>query len=204
MKTVLFILIAAALPSCGQSPEKFNIEESDHDYQNSEADTDTDTDSETDRDTDPLDSMGENTDQPYGTDTDGDQFTDSQPEFESESIEMVGTDEDSDTDTDTIADTVTNTDTDSYTDERGSDDTDQNPLIPDFVCDEWSCPDSETCDIGEYWVCPLLPEEVAIAAATYKTQWLICVEVDGDQVCPTNGYHRACAPASAIGLSCHD
>jgi hypothetical protein len=189
MKNILFILIAAALPECGQSPAKFDME-SDHD-ENSEKDTVTDTDMETDQNTDRVDSLGNDTDEPNETDTNTNQFSDSEPAIDTESAEMVETDEDTDSDTETISDTVTDTDTDT-----------EDTVIPDFVCDEWSCPDSQTCDIGEYWVCPLLPEAVFIAAATYKSQWLICVDVDGTQTCPTTDYHRECAQAP-IGLSCH-
>lgn len=113
----------------------------------------------------------------------------------------LDTDTDTDTGIDADADADTDTDTDTDTDADTDTDTDTGFNIPDYVCDDWSC---STCETGEYWTCPLLPEGVVIAAATYKTQWLLCVDVDGIPVCPTDGYHRGCGLAGGIGLVCHD
>jgi hypothetical protein len=69
---------------------------------------------------------------------------------------------------------------------------------PESVCDESSC----DCVLEVFWVCPLRPDPVVISSATYPDQWRICHQNGDDWVCPVDGYHRDCARAGGIGLTC--
>jgi hypothetical protein len=206
MKNLFLIICAAALCACSKNPDVFEILGTDNETETKNMETeirDTNDDSSCDseRDSGILDSDGSSEIETDGNNTEEDTLSDTGTDNDG-STGVVDTESETETSVD-ASDMDTDTDTDNEIDSTTN--TEMEFDIPSFVCDPLTGCGDESCAVGDFWICPLLPEASVIATLTYKTQWLICEEIDGDQVCPTNGYHRPCQFVSqSIGLTCND